>query len=192
MRTKSCRHDAISMPSAEKVPGTFGTITLRDEDLARDRDRVQRPGAAEGDHRGVARIDALVDRHRAHRERHGGVGDLHDAERRFRARASRSGSPIFVVDRALGGGAIELHGAVEEALGVDAAEDEVGVGHDRIESSPCRSRPDPDRRPRSAARHGCRRSASTPGDRAAAGADLDDVDDRQAASAGRDASPPMT
>ena len=28
MRTKSCRHDAISMPSAEKVPGTFGTITF--------------------------------------------------------------------------------------------------------------------------------------------------------------------
>ena len=28
MRTKSCRHDAISMPSAENVPGTFGTITF--------------------------------------------------------------------------------------------------------------------------------------------------------------------
>ena len=28
VRTKSCRHDAISMPSAEKVPGTFGMITL--------------------------------------------------------------------------------------------------------------------------------------------------------------------
>ena len=56
---------------------------------------------------------------------------------------------------------VELHRAVEEALGVDAAEHEVGVGHHRIGRALAVGRPGPDRRPRSSARHGCRRSDRT-------------------------------
>ena len=83
VRTKSCRHDAISMPSAEKVPGTFGTITVGMKISRAIDHRMQRSGAAECDHRGVARIDAFVDRDRAHRERHRRIGNAHDAERRL-------------------------------------------------------------------------------------------------------------
>ena len=164
------------MPSAENVPGTFGMMTLGMKISLRDGDRMQRPGAAEGDHRGLARIDALLHRHRAHRERHGGVGDLHDAERRLLHAEPRRAAQLQL-DGALGRFHVELHRAVEEALGVDPAEHEVGVGHHRIGRALAVGggsrigarafRPDMDAAGRIA-----------PGDRAAAGADLDDVDHR--------------
>ncbi len=150
---------------------------LRDENLARDRDRVQRPRPAERDHRRGARVDSLVDRHCAHRERHGGVRDLHDAEGCLRHREpQRTREPRL--DRALGGGAVEPHGAVEKALGVDAPENEIGVGHDRVERALAVGgrprigtralRPDMDAA-----------DGIAPGDRAATGADLHDIDDRE-------------
>ena len=69
-----------------EIAGQFRDDHLGDRDLARDRHRVQRPGAAERDHHGVARIDAAIDRDGAHRERHGVVDDRRDAERGRRGR----------------------------------------------------------------------------------------------------------
>ena len=51
---------------------------LGDVQLARDRDHVQRPGAARRHQREVARIVALRHRHFAHRQRHLGDRDLDD------------------------------------------------------------------------------------------------------------------
>ena len=149
---------------------------LRNENLPRDGDGVQRAGAAESDHRGLARVDALLHRHGAHRERHGGIGDLHDAEGCFLDAEARRAAELLL-DGALGRLDVELHRAVEEALGVDPSEHEVGVGDDWIGRAFAIGR-----RPRIGARalrpdmDAAGRIA--PGDRAAAGADLDDVDDR--------------
>ena len=178
MRTKSCRHDAISMPSAENVPGTFGTITFGMKISRAIAHRVQRAGAAEGDHRGLARIDALVDRDRAHRERHRGVGDLHDAERRLRHAEPQRVGDLLPRSRASAAARSSRIAPLRKRSAIDAAEHEVGVGDDRIGRALAVAgragigagalRPDVKAAGRVA-----------PGDRAAAGADLDDVDDRQ-------------
>ena len=63
------------MPKAENMPGACGTMTLRDAELARDRDRVQRPGAAIGDEREIAGIEAALGGDALHRIGHRGGGD---------------------------------------------------------------------------------------------------------------------
>ena len=79
-------------------------------------------------------------------------------------------------DRAFGGGAIEPHRTVEETFAVEPAEQEIGVGHDRIGRALAVG---------GGAGIGARAFRSDmdaadridPGDRAAARTDLDDVDD---------------
>ena len=115
VRTKSCRHDAISMPSAENVPGSFGMTTFGTKISRAMATACKRAGAAEGDHRRVARIDALVDRDGAHRKRHGRIGDGHDAERRLGdAEAERVADPRL--DRIACRGDVERHVAVQKTL----------------------------------------------------------------------------
>ena len=57
------------------MPGLRGTMMRADVELARQPRRVQRPGAAEGDQRVVARIMAALHADHADRLRHVGGDD---------------------------------------------------------------------------------------------------------------------
>ena len=69
-------------PSRGEHAGDRTDQDAADAEEPRDIDRMQRPAAAEGHQREVARILAALDRHRADRARHVDVGDLTDAVRR--------------------------------------------------------------------------------------------------------------
>ena len=157
VRTKSCRQEAISIPERGEGSGKLGNDHLRNEDLAGDGAGVQRAAAAKGDQRRVAGIHALVDRDRAHRERHRGIGDPDDAERRVaHAQMQRIGDSL--PDGALGGRHVEQHVAVQEAPRIDPSKDQIGVRHHRVEIALAVAGRARDRRPRFAGRHGCRHS----------------------------------
>ena len=79
VRTKSWRTSATRQPSAEVMPGPRRHQHLRDGQLARERDRVERAGAAEGEQDEVARVVAALQRHEADGARHLVVGHPHDA-----------------------------------------------------------------------------------------------------------------
>jgi hypothetical protein len=142
---------------------------------AGDRDRVQPPGAAEGQQREVARVEALLDGHHPQRPDHLGVGDADDALGRRQQvvteRAERA-------DRALGGLASSATPPASGVCGVEQAEHEVRVGDRRLGAR---------RAVAGGPRLGARRARSdaqsaarvAPGDRAAPGADRVDVDHRQ-------------
>ena len=68
----------------------------RHAELLGDRGGVQRPGAAEGQQRELARVDAALDGHHAQRAHHLRVGDVDDALRRTR----RSSEPEPLAERA--------------------------------------------------------------------------------------------
>ncbi len=67
----------------------------RDAELARDRDRVERPAAAVRDQRVVARIEPALGGDAADGERHLHVGEPHDARRRGVTRRGRAARPSF-------------------------------------------------------------------------------------------------
>ena len=98
-------------------PGTRGTIKRRDVQFARDLGRVQRPPAPpNADHREIARIVAALDRDAAHRQRHLGDRDLHDAQRRLvrpRGRAARRSSSRIASRAAVD---VERHLAAQKAV----------------------------------------------------------------------------
>ena len=128
-------------------------------ELARDRDDVEARGAAAGDERVLARVDALRDRdladradHVLGRDRQGGVGGLLDAH------AERLADRLQDAARGVG---VERQQAAEEVGRVDPAEHDGGVRDGRLACRRARSRRGRDRRPRSAARRaGGRRGRS--------------------------------
>ena len=94
--------------------------------LARHRCRVQAGGAAEGEQRELAGINAAPHRDEAHTFSHRGVDDPVNAIGRRRAvDAQRAGDAI---DGSLGGRAVEPAPAAEKVVRVDEAEHHVGVG----------------------------------------------------------------
>ena len=137
------------------------------------------PGAAEGHQREIARVVAALDRDHANAAHDVGVGDAQDAgggrdhveaERVWRMR---------LATRAARGRGVERHLAAEARLAAEPAEHDIGVGDGRPRAAAAVAR---------RARHGLgahradaqRAALVDPGDRAAAGADGVDVDDRQA------------
>jgi hypothetical protein len=82
------------MPSAEKLPGSFGMMTVGIEISRAIATGMQRAGAAERDH-GVSRGSTPVDRDCAHRKRHGRIGDGSNAERRSHGTSRPSGEADF-------------------------------------------------------------------------------------------------
>src|SRR5690349_4705253 len=88
---------------------------------------MQPGGAAEGEQREAAWIDAAPHRDQPHPLCHRGVDDAVDA--------ARGGEPLDpepggdTVDGALGGGGVELACATEEIRRIEIAEHEVGVGY---------------------------------------------------------------
>ena len=114
---------------------------------------VQRPGAAEGDQREVARIEALLHRDQPERTEHVLVDDVDDAGRSpLEIETQSRGDGLHSVD---GGIDIELHLAADQ-LARQVAEHDVGIGDRRLVAAHPVGRRPPDRRPRSAARHEAR------------------------------------
>ena len=150
-----------------------------DFELAGERRGVERPAAAEGEQREVARVVAALDGDLADRAGHRHRGDCeHPLRRRLDrpvSHADRAGHAF--PDRRGSGVAVELEPAAQEHPGADPPEHQVGVGHrglgaaaaegDRAGIGPRALRPDTEPP-----------AGVDPGDRAAAGADLDDVDHR--------------
>ena len=158
-----------------EVPRVEGHDHARHLQLAGERGRVHRAGSSEGDDHEVARVAAPAHRDELEEMDHVRVRDPDHAERRVvdahvervcdgRERRSR---PVDV----------ERDLAAEEVVRVDASGDHVRVGHRRLRAAPpVAGRPGLGA---GAARSDLERAGRVdPGDRAAAGADLDDVDDR--------------
>ena len=138
-------------------------------------DGVHRAGAAEGDERVVARVDALLDGDRPHRVGHVRVDDR-EHPLGERGRRPSPSSPRPSASASLRRALVELHPAAEEVARVEPAEEEVRVGDGRLRAAaPVAGgagigagalRPD------------AQAARLEPGERAAAGADRVDVDER--------------
>src|SRR5215475_1365144 len=160
-------------PEGGKIARQFRDDDFRNRDFARDRGGMERPRSAKGNQSGVTRIDAAIDRHRPYRKRHRAIRDRRYAQR-HRDRVKADPGAEFS-QRRLGASAIKLHVAAEKAIAVEAPERKVGVGYGRLSAAapiayrprirPCRDRS-----------HMQAATVVDPGDRTAAGADLDDVD----------------
>ena len=166
------------------MPGCGGTITSGMPSIVGDLRAMQRAGAAEGDQRVVARIDALLDGARADGVGHVGVDHGEHALGRLavgRGRARAASSPIT----RRGGDLVERHAAAQEVLAVEPAQHDIGVGHRRRVAAAAVG---------GGAGHGAGQRGptlkapawSTIGDRAAAGADRVDVDHRHQHGKARD------
>ena len=137
---------------------------------------MERAGAAEGEQREVARVDAALDGHHPQRPDHLRVRDAADP-----LGALAQPEPELLAepaDRVACRARVELDRARQRRAGAEQAEDDVGVGHGRRLAAVTvgrrpraragRARADPQRAARVA-----------PGDRAAAGADGVEVEHRQ-------------
>ena len=121
---------------------------VRHAELAGDSGGVHRPRAAEGEEGEVARVVPLVHRDEPRRARHLMVHHLEDRGGGLRfVEAQRhadpfADSPAHIVD---------IRRAVEAADGacINAAQQQVGIGHRWLAPRPCRSRSDPAPRRRS-------------------------------------------
>ncbi len=144
--------------------------------LARQGAGMQGTGAAESDESEIPGVEPAVDRQDADRVRHVLVGHVDDGLRRVRHLQVQL--PSHQTYRALRGAQIELHLSAQEVRGIEAPENEVGVGHCRIPPTlavTCRPRLGagaPRADPQEAA-------FVDPGDAAAAGANGGEVDARR-------------
>ena len=137
---------------------------------------MQRRSAAEGDHHAIGDVLAVLDRMNAGGVRHVLVDHLADAEG-SRDRFERKRPADIAIDRPFGRLTVQLDGAASEIVGVELAEHQVCVGDRRAIAAAIVAG-------RSGLRAGALRSGLDPshridpGDRAAAGPDLDHLDDR--------------
>ena len=136
---------------------------------------MDRTRAAEPIDDEIARIVSALDRHLAHQVGHVMVGDLDDSCRRVaHTHIERPGD--FLLDRLDRQRAIQLQVTTEEIVGIDVAQNNIGIGHrgvfaaaavtGRTRIRPGALRPDP------------QPTETGQGDRAAAGADRHDVNRR--------------
>ena len=182
------RGDELEADGRHEEPERRGrTRRGRNHDLAhpedaRDPSGVRGSGSAEPDHRVAPRIASLLDDVDAGRRRHALADDRVDAPRRL-----QSGQPErrgHTRHRYLRRRPVEMHAAAEEEVGIEVAEQQVGVGDRRLPATetvaggswigPGASRA-----------HLEQAELVHPSDAAAAGSDLDHVDhgrlDRQPA-----------
>ena len=110
-------------------------------DLLGQRRGVHGAGAAEGDQGQIARIEALLGRADPHGAFHVGVGDADDPRRRRLGRQpERRADPLH--ERPPRGIEIHPHLAAQEAIRMEPAEHQVGVGHGRlVAAAPIGGRP---------------------------------------------------
>ena len=146
-----------------------------DPDLARDQHRMQGTGAAIGDQREVAGIETALGGDALDRIGHRGHRDAQDSfGRRGGVHAERLGDALD--QRTFGGLDIEPHLTAEKAVGGEPPEHEVGVGHRRLGAAAAvAGRP---RHRSGALRSDAKAALLHPRDRAAAGADLENIHHR--------------
>ena len=163
------RHVVVFHVRDDLAEGAQAGCELRQDDridahLAGQRRDVRRRRAARPDQHEIARIVAALDRHAADAVDHVGVDDReHAVGRPLEGDAERLGDAG--PDRLDGAFAVERQPAADQPVRIEVAEHQIGVG---VRSAPRRrgrSRPDPARRRRSAARPAaapcCRSSRST-------------------------------
>ena len=120
----------------QNAPGREGAGIGREDDagdveFVGDRAGMDRTGAAEGQQREIARVEALFEQAEADCGGEAGIGDGDDAAgRALEIEAERACD--LVDDRGAGGRKIERHDAAEEIIGVEPAEHQVRVGHGRL------------------------------------------------------------
>ena len=139
-----------------------GTTIVVDAERGRVAGGVERAGAAVGQEREVARVEAAADDHVLER-----AAIFASMISTIPSAASVTESPsgsATLADRLLGEVAARLEaaalaGGAEDGLGVDVAEDQVGVGDGRLVAAAARSRPGRAASPRSAGRPAGRRCA---------------------------------
>src|SRR5262245_14524831 len=78
--------------------------------------------------REMPRVTAALDRRQSNSGGHAGIDDLDDAERRIGDGEAERPRDVSL-ERGRGTFAIELHGAAEEVVGVEAAEGKIRVRH---------------------------------------------------------------
>jgi hypothetical protein len=174
-------HEIVAQIGRQHPPGRERRGRRRHDhagnpELARDRHGVERPAAAVGDQRVVARVEAALGGDAAHRERHLHVGQPDDAGRRGRTPEPERRADLLV-DGPGGARQIERHRAPEEAGGVDPAEHEIGVGDGRLGAAP-RVTDRPGIGARALRAEGECAARVDPRDRSAAGTHFLDVDHR--------------
>ena len=87
-------------------------------------------GAAEGDQREVARVDAALGHHRQQRRGHVGGGNLEDGLGRFLEAELKLRRDL--ANSRFGQLAVKLHRAAEKIVRIEVATDDVGVCHRRF------------------------------------------------------------
>src|SRR5262245_56200147 len=164
-------------PVRREVPWRGRHDHPADVQLARDEGRVQRPGAAERDHREVARVEAAVGRHALHDARHRRRRDPHDAVGGL-LDGKTQGLGDLAANRVARALEVEPHLAAEKAGRREPPEHEVRVGDGGRRAA----EPIADRarlRARALRPHAERPRRADARDAAAAGADLLDGDHRE-------------
>src|SRR5439155_7307018 len=139
---------------------------------------VERAGAADREEREISRVQPSADGHAADEVGHAGIEDVDDPDRRlFQTEGQRLGDPLS--DGLLREAPVELPRTAEEIVRVDAAEDDVRVRHGRV-GAPTPVRRGPGLGARALWTDLQEASAVDPRDAAAAAADGDDIDHREA------------
>ena len=175
-------HDLIGDGRAQEAEGRADARANRHDhllhaELAGEACRVERRGAAEGDQRTIGRVLAVLDRVYARGTRHRLVDDLGDAGRgALGIGLQRAGQRL---QRRLGLVAVKRYGAAREAPGIEASQRGVSVGDGGLGAAATVA----GGAGHAAGRIGTDLDAAErveAGDRAAAGADLDQFDDGDA------------
>src|SRR6516162_4356566 len=134
---------------------------------------MRRSGAADRDHRIATRVTAFLDDVHARGRGHVLADDLVDAPGRLDRRQTEP--PAEPADRCRCRSTVERHASAEKEIGVEIAEQQVGVGYSRF--GPAKVVTRWTRIGTRAARADLHQTQLVDtGDRAAAGADLDHVD----------------
>ena len=168
------------MPNAENTPGAPRNDDVADADLARDRDGMQRAGAAIGDQREVAGIEAALGGDALHRVGHGGRRRCAGCRRRPAVASMPSGSPTLASARSAASTSSFISPPRKRSA-PSRPSTQIGVGDGRLLAAAAVA---------GRARHGAgalradaQRAVLDPRDRAAAGADLENIHHRRSAPA---------
>ena len=152
----------------------------RDRQFTRQRAGMQRPAAAIAEQHEFARVETMLDGDLLDRARHNDSGERHDSVRHpdhaiGAGISERFGNPLHRLARRR---ELQFEFSAKEAFGIKPPEHQIGIGHGRLGPALAVTS-------RSGRRAGALRADRQavlriePGDRAAAGADLDDVDHRR-------------
>ncbi len=113
-----------------ETAGDLGHDHLRHAELAGQAGGMHRPGAAEGQERGPPPVDPAFHRYPAERARHRRVGNPEHAERAGDYIHAEGTGQRF--ERPAREVRVEVDGVTESPLGIEIAQNQVGVGHRRL------------------------------------------------------------